>query len=39
MRSKGSPAAVPLGSNATGFINPWGLPDTVQAPREQGKLK
>ena len=39
MRSKGSPAAVPLGSDATGFINLWGLPDTVQALREQGKLK
>ena len=26
-------------TNATGFINLWGLPDTVQALREQGKLK
>ena len=26
-------------TNATGFINLWGLPDTVQAMREQGKLK
>ena len=25
--------------DATGFINLWGLPDTVQALREQGKLK
>ena len=25
-------------SNATGFINLWGLPDTVLALREQGKL-
>ena len=25
--------------DATGFINLWGLPDTVQAMREQGKLK
>ena len=25
-------------TNATGFINLWGLPDTVQALREQGKL-
>jgi argininosuccinate synthase len=25
-------------SQATGFINLWGLPDTVQALREQGKL-
>ena len=24
--------------DATGFINLWGLPDTVQALREQGKL-
>ena len=39
MRSKGSPAAVPLGSDATGFINLWGLPDIVQALREQGRLK
>ncbi len=23
---------------ATGFINLWGMPDTVQALREQGKL-
>ena len=28
----------PMGSDATGFINLWGLPDTVQALREQGKL-
>jgi len=28
-----------MGSDATGFINLWGLPDTVQALREQGKLK
>jgi len=27
-----------MGSDATGFINLWGLPDTVQALREQGKL-
>ncbi|HIY15701.1 MAG TPA: argininosuccinate synthase, partial [Candidatus Intestinimonas stercorigallinarum] len=26
-------------NDATGFINLWGLPDTVQALREQGKLK
>ena len=26
-------------ADATGFINLWGLPDTVQALREQGKLK
>ena len=26
-------------NQATGFINLWGLPDTVQALREQGKLK
>ena len=26
-------------SQAGGFINLWGLPDTVQALREQGKLK
>ena len=26
-------------TNATGFINLWGLPDTVQALRDQGKLK
>ncbi|HIT57742.1 MAG TPA: hypothetical protein IAA94_07295 [Candidatus Galloscillospira stercoripullorum] len=26
------------GDDATGFINLWGLPDTVQALREQGKL-
>ena len=26
------------GSDATGFINLWGLPDTVQALRELGKL-
>ena len=25
-------------ADATGFINLWGLPDTVQALREQGKL-
>ena len=25
-------------NDATGFINLWGLPDTVQALREQGKL-
>ncbi len=25
-------------SQATGFINLWGMPDTVQALREQGKL-
>ena len=25
--------------DATGFINLWGLPDTVQALREQGELK
>ena len=25
-------------TNATGFINLWGLPDTVLALREQGKL-
>ena len=25
--------------DATGFINLWGLPDTVQALRDQGKLK
>ncbi len=25
--------------DATGFINLWGLPDTVQALRERGKLK
>ena len=25
-------------NDATGFINLWGLPDTVQAYREQGKL-
>ena len=25
-------------AQATGFINLWGLPDTVQALREQGKL-
>jgi argininosuccinate synthase len=25
-------------TNATGFINLWGLPETVQALREQGKL-
>ena len=25
-------------TNATGFINLWGLPDKVQALREQGKL-
>ena len=25
--------------DATGFINLWGLPDTVQALREQGRLK
>ena len=25
--------------DATGFINLWGLPDTVQALREQGKLR
>ena len=25
--------------DAKGFINLWGLPDTVQALREQGKLK
>ena len=25
--------------DATGFINLWGLTDTVQALREQGKLK
>ena len=25
-------------TNATGFINLWGLPDTVRALREQGKL-
>ena len=25
--------------DATGFINLWGLPDTVQAMRDQGKLK
>ena len=25
-------------TNATGFINLWGLPDTVQALRELGKL-
>ena len=24
--------------DATGFINLWGLPDKVQALREQGKL-
>lgn len=26
-------------NDATGFINLWGLPDTVQAMREQGMLK
>ena len=26
-------------ADATGFINRWGLPETVQALREQGKLK
>ena len=26
-------------SNATGFINLWGLPTQVQAMRDQGKLK
>lgn len=26
-------------ADATGFINLWGLPDTVQALREQGNLK
>ncbi len=26
-------------TNATGFINLWGLPDTVLALRDQGKLK
>ena len=26
-------------ADVTGFINLWGLPDTVQALREQGKLK
>ena len=25
--------------DANGFINLWGLPTTVQALREQGKLK
>ena len=25
-------------NDATGFINLWGLPDTVQALREQHKL-
>ena len=25
-------------ADATGFINLWGLPDTVLALREQGKL-
>ena len=25
--------------DSAGFINLWGLPDTVQALREQGKLK
>ena len=25
-------------TDATGFINLWGLPDTVQALREEGKL-
>ena len=25
-------------TDATGFINLWGLPDKVQALREQGKL-
>ena len=25
-------------TNATGFINLWGLPDTVLALREEGKL-
>ncbi len=26
-------------ADATGFINLWGLPDTVQALRDQGKIK
>ena len=34
----GSPAALPLGHDATGFINLWGLPDTILALRDQGKL-
>ena len=38
-KNKGSPSGLPDGGDATGFINLWGLPDTVQALREQGKLK
>ena len=37
--SEGSPLPSEISqTNATGFINLWGLPDTVLALREQGKL-
>ena len=44
MKIMGSPSGLTDGASdynqndAAGFINLWGLPDKVQALREQGKL-